>query len=63
MLSALISVGDTPSTFTPWRSTDAHTRSGSGQSGAPSYITTVAPMQPAPTISQGPMIQPMSVTQ
>ena len=34
--SARISVGETPSTATRWRSTSSHTRSGSGVSGAPS---------------------------
>ena len=56
-------VGEIPSMLTLWRSTDAHTRSGSGKSGAPSYMTMVAPLACAPTIDSGPMIQPMSVTQ
>ena len=58
-----MSVGETPSTFTRCRSTNAHSRSGSGKSGAPSYITSVPPLASVPTISHGPMIQPMSVSQ
>ena len=35
-ISARTSVGETPSTFTPWRATSDHSRSGPGWSGAPS---------------------------
>ena len=58
-----MSVGETPSTLTRWRSTNAHSRSGPGTSGAPSYNTSVPPLASVPTISHGPMIQPMSVSQ
>ena len=61
--SARISVGDTPSIVTRCRSTEAHSRLGSGWSGAPSYITIAAPFACEPTIDSGPMIQPMSVNQ
>jgi hypothetical protein len=49
--------------FTRWRSTLAHSRPGSGKSGAPSYSTIVPPMACEPIIDSGPMIQPMSVNQ
>ncbi len=63
ILSARMIVGETPSIVTRWRSTEAHSRLGSGKSGAPSYITIVAPSACEPTIASGPMIQPMSVNQ
>ena len=56
-------VGLMPSTVTPWRSRKAHSRSGSGQSGAPSKRASVAPLARAAVTSHGPMIQPMSVNQ
>ena len=62
-LSARISVGETPSMFTRWCVTLFQSRSGSGKSGAPSYITIVAPRACEPIIENGPMIQPMSVNQ
>jgi hypothetical protein len=62
-MSARMSVGETPSAVTPWRSTVAHNRSGPGWFGAPSVNSTVEPSASAPTISHGPMIQPRSVTQ
>ena len=58
--SARISVGETPSIVTRSCSTIRQSRS-SGQSGAPSAKTIVAPSAPAPTTVHGPMIQPMSV--
>ena len=59
-MSARTSVGERPSIVTRSDSTSSHRRS-SGQSGAPSAKTMVAPHAPAPTTVHGPMIQPMSV--
>ena len=59
-MRARISVGETPSIVTRSCSTSRQSRS-SGQSGAPSAKTMVAPRAPAPTTVHGPMIQPMSV--
>ena len=53
----------TVATLRRWRSRKAHNRSGSGQSGAPSYSASVAPLASAAVTSHGPMIQPMSVNQ
>ena len=59
-LIARISVGEQPSTVTCSRSHSVQSRS-TGQSGAPSMKTSVAPTAPPPTTVHGPMIQPMSV--
>ena len=59
-ISARTSVGERPSIVTRSDSTSRQSRS-SGQSGAPSAKTTVAPTAPPPTTVHGPMIQPMSV--
>src|SRR6476469_975198 len=59
--SARTSVGERPSDVTRSASTVFQSRSGSGQSGAPSAKTTVPPSAPTPTTVHGPMIQPMSV--
>ena len=59
-ISARTSVGERPSIVTCSDSTSRQRRS-SGQSGAPSAKTIVAPTAPPPTTVHGPMIQPMSV--
>ena len=56
-------VGETPSAVTLCRSTNDHTRSGPGKSGAPSYNVMVAPSRSVPNTSHGPIIQPISVIQ
>ncbi len=63
LIRARTSVGETPRIVTPCRSTIDQSRSGAGKSGTPSARTTVPPAASAPTSSQGPMIQPRSVTQ
>ena len=59
--SARARVGERPSDVTRSCSTVCQSRSGAGQSGAPSAKTIVAPSAPTPTTVHGPMIQPMSV--
>ena len=59
--SARVSVGESPSEVTRSCSTIRQSRSGAGQSGAPSANTIVPPSAPTPTTVHGPMIQPMSV--
>ena len=59
-INARTSVGETPSIVTRSESTSFQIRS-TGQSGAPSMKTVVAPSAPAPTTVHGPMIQPISV--
>ena len=59
-MSARTSVGETPTMEMRSDSISFHSRS-SGQSGAPSAKTIVAPAAPPPTTVHGPMIQPMSV--
>ena len=59
-MSARTSVGERPSIVTRSDSTRRQSLS-SGQSGAPSAKTIVAPSAPPPTTVHGPMIQPMSV--
>src|SRR6266852_5254723 len=56
-----IAVGEIPRCVTLWRSTRDHIRDASGKSGVPSYRTMVAPSMSPPAMSQGPIIQPMSV--
>ena len=56
-------VGEMPRWVTAWRSTISQRRSGAGWLGAPSKITKALPSEVAPIISQGPIIQPMSVSQ
>jgi len=48
---------------TLWSSTIRQSRSGPGVSGVPSYRTMVPPRISVPKMSQGPIIQPMSVNQ
>src|SRR4051794_8271367 len=48
-MSARINVGEMPRTVTSWRDRYDHRRSGSGQSGAPSYNASVAPLASVPT--------------
>ena len=52
-----------PRCVAPTCSQTSHVRPGWGQLGAPSKSTTVAPKKCTPMSSQGPIIQPMSVTQ
>ncbi len=62
-ISPRIAVGEMPRCVTLWRSIIDHTRDSSGKSGVPSYATIVAPSMSPPAMSQGPIIQPMSVNQ
>ncbi|MEM4781028.1 MAG: hypothetical protein QXG03_05650, partial [Halalkalicoccus sp.] len=57
-----MAVGDVDDPFEEQRAKVADsTQRSSGQSGAPSMKTTVAPHAMPPTTVHGPMIQPMSV--
>ncbi len=60
---ARTNVGLMPKMVTSCCSRNAHSRSVSGKSGAPSNRHTVAPLASVPTISHGPMIQPKSANQ
>jgi hypothetical protein len=58
-----MAVGEMPNTLSWWRSIISQNRSGSGWSGAPSYMKMVPPNVWFPMSIQGPIIQPMSETQ
>src|SRR5512138_172257 len=60
-MNARIAVGAVYRIVTPWRSHISQNRSFSGQSGAPSYITHVAPLASGPyTRYECPVTQPTS---